>query len=173
MSITRLVTLADAAELAELYLANRDFLAPWEPAREEEFFTPAGQRAVIRAMLDDHRRGDAMPRVILDDDGAIAGRVNLVGIVRGAFQSGNLGYWVSGEANGRGLGTRAVAEIVRIAFDGLDLHRVQAATLVHNERSQHVLGRNGFVRYGVAPDYCKIAGRWQDHVLFQVIRPEA
>jgi len=30
-----------------------------------------------------------------------------------------------------------------------------------------VLARNGFVRIGVAPSYLKIAGRWQDHVLFQ------
>ncbi|WP_026414061.1 GNAT family N-acetyltransferase [Actinomadura oligospora] len=172
MSITRLVTLADAAELADLYRANREFLAPWEPVREERFFTEAGQGDVLAVMLDDHARGRAVPRVILDDDGAIAGRVNLVDIVRGAFQNAHLGYWVSGAANGRGLATRAVAEIVRIAFESLDLHRVQAATLVHNERSQRVLGRNGFVRYGVAPDYCKIAGRWQDHALYQLVRAQ-
>ncbi|MEV5570250.1 GNAT family N-acetyltransferase [Spirillospora sp. NPDC052269] len=172
MSVTRLVTLADAAELADLYSANREFLAPWEPVRQEDFFTEAGQRAGLTVMLDDHAHGRAVPRVIVDDDGAIAGRVSLVDIVRGAFQSGNLGYWVSGTANGRGLATRAVGEIVEIAFDGLGLHRVQAATLVHNERSQRVLGRNGFVRYGIAPDYCKIAGRWQDHALYQAIRAE-
>ncbi|MFC4909126.1 GNAT family N-acetyltransferase [Actinomadura gamaensis] len=171
MSTTRLVTLDDAAELAALYAANREFLAPWEPARDEDFFTEARQRALLAVMLDDHARGKAMPRVILDG-GEIAGRVNLVDIVRGAFQSGNLGYWVSGTANGRGLATRAVADIVRIAFEDLDLHRVQAATLVHNARSQKVLERNGFVRCGLAPDYCKIAGRWQDHVLYQVVRAE-
>ncbi|MFC5182728.1 GNAT family N-acetyltransferase [Actinomadura harenae] len=172
MNITRLVTLADAAELAGAYDANREFLAPWEPVRDEEFYTEAGQRALLEVMLEGHARGTAVPRVILDDTGAIAGRIHLVDIVRGAFQSGNLGYWVSGAANGRGLATRAVGEIVRIAFDGLDLHRVQAATLVHNERSQRVLERNGFARYGLAPDYCKIAGRWQDHALFQAIREE-
>jgi hypothetical protein len=32
-----------------------------------------------------------------------------------------------------------------------------------------VLERNGFVRIGVAPSYLKIAGRWQDHVLFQLV----
>ncbi|MEV4259391.1 GNAT family N-acetyltransferase [Spirillospora sp. NPDC049652] len=172
MSATRLASLADAAELADLYRANREFLAPWEPVRDEEFFTEAGQRAGLRVLLDDHAHGRAVPRLILDSGGAIAGRINLVDIVRGAFQSGNLGYWVSGAANGRGLATRAVGEIVRIAFGELGLHRVQAATLVRNERSQRVLERNGFVRYGLAPDYCKIAGRWQDHVLFQVVRAE-
>ncbi|MCP2343038.1 GNAT family N-acetyltransferase [Actinomadura rupiterrae] len=173
MSVTRPASLGDAAELAELYGQNREFLAPWEPARDEEFFTEAAQRAGLAVMLDEHARGKAVPRMIVDEDGAIAGRINLVDIVRGAFQSGNLGYWVSGKANGRGLATRAVGEIVRIAFEDMDLHRVQAATLVHNARSQKVLERNGFVRYGTAPDYCKIAGRWQDHTLFQLIRPDA
>lgn len=26
---------------------------------------------------------------------------------------------------------------------------------------------NGLVRYGLAPNYLKIAGRWQDHIMFQ------
>jgi ribosomal-protein-alanine N-acetyltransferase len=36
-----------------------------------------------------------------------------------------------------------------------------------------VLLRNGFRAYGVAPEYLKIAGRWQDHVLFHLINPSA
>jgi ribosomal-protein-alanine N-acetyltransferase len=34
-----------------------------------------------------------------------------------------------------------------------------------------VLERNGFVRSGVAPAYLSIAGRWQDHALYQLINP--
>ena len=55
--------------------------------------------------------------------------------------------------------------------DELALHRIEAGTLPHNTASQVVLGRNGFVRYGLAPQYMSIAGRWQDHVLFQVLNP--
>jgi ribosomal-protein-alanine N-acetyltransferase len=49
---------------------------------------------------------------------------------------------------------------------------VEASTLRQNVRSQRVLERNGFVRFGLAPQYLKIAGRWQDHVLWQRVRPE-
>jgi ribosomal-protein-alanine N-acetyltransferase len=38
--------------------------------------------------------------------------------------------------------------------------------------SQQVLRRNGFVPFGVAPHYLYIGGRWQDHVLFQVLAPD-
>ena len=61
--------------------------------------------------------------------------------------------------------------MLRTAFDELGLHRVEAGTLVHNVGSQRVLERNGFVRFGLAPQYLRIAGRWQDHVLFQVLNP--
>jgi len=60
-----------------------------------------------------------------------------------------------------------VGEVLRLAFGELGLHRVQAATLLHNTGSQRVLKRNGFTRIGVAPRYLRIAGEWQDHVLFQ------
>jgi [ribosomal protein S5]-alanine N-acetyltransferase len=109
--------------------------------------------------------------VIVGESGEVAGRINLNNIVRGAFQSGSLGYWVSSAQNGRGLATAAVREMVQLAFGELRLHRVEAGTLLHNVRSQRVLERNGFVRYGMAPQYIKIAGRWQDHALFQLLNP--
>ena len=56
-----------------------------------------------------------------------------------------------------------------IAFGELGLHRVEAGTVPHNARSRAVLERTGFVRFGYAPAYLKIAGEWQDHVLYQVL----
>lgn len=170
MGTTRLVTLADAPDLAELLRVNREFLAPWQPVRDDDYFTVDGQRAVIQGELEQHDMGTTLPHVILDDSGRLVGRITLSGIVRGSFQSCAMGYWVGATDNGRGLATRAVSEIVRIALEELDLHRVQAETLLHNVRSQRVLERNGFVRYGVAPDYLHIAGRWQDHAMYQVVR---
>ena len=60
-----------------------------------------------------------------------------------------------------------------LAFDDLGLHRVQAETLPDNVRSQRVLARNGFVRYGLAPQYLTIAGRWQDFEMYQLLSPHA
>ena len=45
MNVTRLITLDDAAALASLLRVNREFLAPWEPVRPEEYFTVEGQLA--------------------------------------------------------------------------------------------------------------------------------
>jgi ribosomal-protein-alanine N-acetyltransferase len=170
MRPTRLITPEDAAVLAELLRANRDFLAPWEPVRSESYFTVAGQRAVAVCALAMYEQGLTAPRVILDEAGQVAGRVNLNDIVRGAFQSASVGYWLSAAANGRGLATAAVRDMVRVAFGELGLHRVEAGTLLHNLRSQRVLERCGFVRFGVAPSYLNIAGKWQDHALYQLLK---
>jgi [ribosomal protein S5]-alanine N-acetyltransferase len=167
----RLITLDDAPALAELLRANRAFLAPWEPQRDDVYFTDAGQRADIELALARHKQGNALPCVILDQAGAVVGRITLNGIVRGAFQSCSVGYWLSAAATGRGLATTALREVMADAFGELGLHRIQAETLPHNLASQRVLERNGFVRIGMAPTYLKIAGRWQDFILYQVINP--
>jgi ribosomal-protein-alanine N-acetyltransferase len=169
VTVTRLVTPGDAPALAELVRVNRDFLAPWEPARSEDYFTVGGQRAIIGDGLARYQQGTALPHVILGRTGRVVGRITLNGIVRGPFQSCSMGYWVSASDNGRGLATAAVGEIIGVAFADLGLHRIQAETLLHNIRSQRVLEHNGFVRIGVAPAYLNIAGIWQDHILYQVL----
>ena len=54
----------------------------------------------------------------------------------------------------------------------LRLHRVQAGTLVDNLRSQRVLTKSGFVRFGLAEGYLKIAGRWRDHERWAIVADE-
>jgi len=34
-----------------------------------------------------------------------------------------------------------------------------------------VLARNGFKPFGVAPSCLKIAGQWQDHILYHLFNP--
>lgn len=163
----------DIPALAELTRTNRGFLAPTTPLRREHYFTDQGQE---RAALDSLRaaeNGTALPMVIVDAAGSLVGTLNFNSIIRGAFQSASIGYWVSQDRNGEGFASAAVAAAKRVARERLGLHRLQAETLVENEASQRVLIKNGFIQYGQAPDYLKIAGRWREHWLFQVTFPDA
>lgn len=173
MPSIRLLTLDDVPALADLVLRNRTHLEPWEPAREERWYTQKGQLEAVQGALEAQASGTGYPCVILDEGGCLVGRIGLSSIIRGALQSGSVGYWVSTEAGGRGIATAALRSLVTEAFDVLGLHRVQAETLTYNLASQKVLERAGFVRYGLAPDYLRIAGRWQDCELFQYIAPPA
>ena len=171
MTRIRPLTLQDAEPLVDLLHINREFLAPWQPLQAPELFTLAGQRAAIAQLLDAQSRGLVVAHVILDDDDRIVGRVTLSDIARLAFQSCHLGYWVSSPENGRGHASAAVAEIARLAFSQVGLHRIQAGTLLHNLASQRVLERNKFELIGLARRYLNIAGEWQDHLLFQKLAP--
>lgn len=170
--VLRPVRVGDGAELSRAYSANRDHLAPWEPLRPADFFTPAWQEDDARRCVDDAAAGRSIRFVIESTDGEIRGRVNLNNIVRGAFRNADLGYWVDATRLRRGLASRGVAEVAAYARDELRLHRLQAATLLHNAASQRVLADNGFAQIGLAPRYLRIAGEWQDHVLFQLLLEE-
>ncbi|MDR6973282.1 GNAT family N-acetyltransferase [Leifsonia shinshuensis] len=166
--ILRVRSERDAPALAAAYQRNRGHLAPWDPTRTEDFFTEDGQLQQTRELLALRSMDAGLPLVLVDGE-EIAGGMTLSGIVRGAFQSATVGYWLDRNHTGRGLASAALAAVIEASRDQYGLHRIQAATLLANHASQSVLTRAGFERIGVAPKYLQIAGRWQDHVLFQRI----
>ena len=166
--VLRPVRKLDARALTEAFQKNRAHLAPWEPVRPERFYTVQGQQEVITRQRTELGLGTSLP-MVLAKEGTILGLLTISSIVRGAFQNAHLGHWIDRAAQGAGLMTAAVGAAVNIAKQDLGLHRLEAATLLHNNASQRVLEKNGFVSYGVAPAYLRIAGQWQDHRMFQRI----
>lgn len=161
------LTVDHAPALAKAHERNREHLAPWDPVRPAAFFTPTGQTADVVARLDVVRQGLGVSWVLTHGD-EIVGRFNLNNIVRGVLQSCSVGYWIDQDHLGRGLATGCVGYAVEHATL-IELHRLEAGTLLHNVASQGVLRRSGFTAYGVAPEFLFINGAWQDHVLFQRI----
>jgi ribosomal-protein-alanine N-acetyltransferase len=156
----------DAPVMARLYRENREFLRPYEPVRDETFFTERGQRELWDA--NESRRALGLDHLfVIEADGEPVGRVNLNNIIRGVVGSCNLGYFVSRRWNGRGIARRAIGLAVHRGFTQHDLHRVEAGTLLDNLRSQRVLLHNQFRLFGIARRYQRIDGRWPDHALFQ------
>ena len=155
----RPLAVSDARDLLALRIANREFMAPFDPVRPEEFFTLEAQTEIAR-----NAEGQ---RFAILDDGELAGVIALSNVVYETFRSANLGYWVDARRNGRGLATRAVAALVEHAFGPLALHRLEAGTLVDNVASQRVLEKNRFELIGLARNYLHIGGDWRDHLLFQ------
>lgn len=159
---------ADAAGVAEVLERNREYMAPYEPWRAEDFYTEAAQRVRIGELLAARSAGRARPFVLVSADGVV-GTINLQNIVRGALCSGAIGYWIDEAWTGKGLATAALHEVCRIARDEERLHRVEAGTRVGNLASQRVLAKAGFEQHGLAPRYLHVGGDWQDHRLFQLL----
>ena len=161
----RAATGDDAPAYVEYLLRNRAFLAPFEPIRSESAFT---ERAA-RERLTPTERSCAYLALAGEQ---VVGQAMLANFARAAFQSCTLGYGVDEHHNGRGIATRLVRHAVRAAFTDHGLHRVEAGTLLDNRASQRVLEKCGFRRIGISPRHVKIAGRWQDHVLFAITAEE-
>lgn len=136
--------------------ASRDAFAGW-------FDSPATPVAFAR-YLERSRSPSAACRVIRRrDDDALIGAVNLTEIVRGVFQSGHLGYYIGAPYQGQGYMTEALGLMLRLAFGGLRLHRIEANVQPGNTASLALIRRAGFLREGCSTRYLKVGGRWRDH----------
>ncbi|MEA2319056.1 MAG: hypothetical protein QOD44_3245 [Solirubrobacteraceae bacterium] len=164
----RPTALDDAAEQLDLRRRNRDHTGPWDPARDESFFTMAGQRLELELDQRAWAAGSAFAFAVLatDERDRLIGRVALANVVRGPWQNATLGYWVDRDAGRRGHATRAVRLVLGYAFDHLGLHRVQPAIIPRNAASLRVASKVGFRHEGRALRYLKINGAWEDHDIF-------
>ncbi len=151
---------------AELTRANRD-----SRRLHRGLVRPPLGAADFARYLARSRRPDAMCLLVCRrGDGAIAGAINLSEIVRGAFQSAYVGYYVVARFAGQGFMTEALRLMLRQAFDRLGLHRVEANIQPGNTPSLRLVRRAGFAREGFSRRYLKIAGRWRDHERWALLR---
>jgi [ribosomal protein S5]-alanine N-acetyltransferase len=158
----------DASEQLRLRLANRQHTGPWDPVRDESFYTEAGQRLELDLDQRSWAAGNAYAFAVLEIDAGdrLIGRVALANIVRGPWQNATLGYWIDERSGGRGHATRAVRLALRFAFEHAGLHRVQPAIIPRNDRSVRVAEKVGFRHEGRALRYLKINGVWEDHDIY-------
>jgi hypothetical protein len=84
---------ADAAQFTDLLGRNRDYFRSGEPERRDAYYTLDAQRRLIEQAVEARRAGNALMFVI-EEDGQLAGRINLNSLIRGAFQSASVGYLV-------------------------------------------------------------------------------
>jgi ribosomal-protein-alanine N-acetyltransferase len=134
--------------------ANRAFFAATIGDRGDDYFTEFPARH--RALLAEQEAGAGAFYVLVADDGAVLGRVNLFDI---AHHTAVLGYRLAEHATGRGLATAAVRDLCRRAASDHDLHTLRAAAAHDNPASQRVLTKTGFVPTGPATPGGR-AGTW-------------
>jgi ribosomal-protein-alanine N-acetyltransferase len=171
--LLRAPVLGDYAQWARLREESRDFLSPWEPIWPVDDLTKLSFRRRIKRYQREIRNGTGYPFFIFSPDGeTLFGGLTLAQLQRGVTQSAVLGYWMGMHYAGKGLMGAAVRAVIGYAFDTLHLNRIEAACLPHNVASTRLLEKVGFTREGYARKYLCIDGRWQDHVLYGLIRDD-
>lgn len=153
----------DEARYVDLVRVSRDFHRPWQPippADAPDAASPEGFRAWLAGAEDPRVEHLLLCR---NGDGALVGRFHLNEVVRGAFQSAYLSYWVGSAFAGQGLMSEGMDLMLGHAFGPLGLHRVEANIQPANAPSLALVRRAGFRREGFSERYLKIAGDWADH----------
>jgi ribosomal-protein-alanine N-acetyltransferase len=159
--VPELVRLAGAREIADTTLSIPH---PYGPADAEQFM--ARQREA-------GARGDELVLAIRRrDDGRLVGCIGLREIDRTHLQA-ELGYWVGVPYWGQGFATEAAQAVVRYGFETLGLNRIYAHHMTRNPSSGRVLGRIGMHREGVLRQRVLKWGRFEDVVIYAVVRSDA
>lgn len=73
---------------------------------------------------------------------------------------------------GRGYGTDAQRQLISYLFRTTDVHRIQSDTALDNPAEQRALERIGMRREGTVRGAEFRGGRYHDHALYGILRPE-
>ncbi|WP_109125596.1 ribosomal protein S5-alanine N-acetyltransferase [Dyella sp. C11] len=172
-AVLRLVDVADAWKLLRYREQNREHLAPWEPLRDEAYYTLDHCVQTLAESREAARLDRAYPFFAMDLSGQeILASFTFANVVRGAFQACHLGYSIALRRQGQGLMQEILETALAWAFRDLDMHRVMANYMPRNDRSGKLLERLGFEREGYAKRYLQIAGVWEDHILTSRVRDD-
>ncbi|URZ02641.1 GNAT family N-acetyltransferase [Clostridium felsineum] len=161
----KVLTPEDAESMLQYYIRNKEHLKPFEPEREESFYTFEAQKQMLIENYKQFINGDGTNFGIYNDNKLI-GKIQISGTIYGVFKSGIIGYSIDKDYQGRGYMKESVKITEAYAFGVMNLHRVEASTLVDNLRSQKVLLGCGFEKLGLNKNYLFINGKWQDHITF-------
>lgn len=100
---------------------------------------------------------------------AIVGAIGLHGLDWGA-RSAQIGYWLTPDAVGRGICTRAAAALTSHAFAHLDINRLEIRCVVENRRSRAVAERLGYAFEGTLAEAYFLQGVFRDIALYAMTK---
>lgn len=173
--MVRPLVASDFAAWTEVRRRNAEWLRIWEPSSQPSPADPARDRNLFnnRCTTRERERQQGIAYGFgIFVDGAFCGEINLNNVVRGAFQSAYVGYWIDQARAGRSYMPEAVVVVSRFAFEDLHLHRLEIDIIPRNSNSRRVLEKLRYREEGVAERFLEINGVWEDHVRYGITAEE-
>lgn len=139
------ISLDDVQAIFNTINMERAYLRKWLPfvdgtLQENDTF------GYVQQVLEE----DEIVYTIFDNDDF----VGLIGFknIDETNKKAEIGYWLSESAQGKGIITLSVRELLLYAFDEIDINKIQIKVAVDNERSRRVPERLGFKLEGIELD---------------------
>ena len=159
----------DFTAWSDVRLRNGDWLLVWEPKRSEYIVDQARDREAFERRCvarDRERQAGTAYTLGLFVDNRFVGEVNLNNVMRGAMQSGTIGYWIDRQRAGNGFVAEGVVALARFAFEDLKLHRLEVCIIPRNANSKRIVEKLNFRLEGLAERFLEINGVWEDHLRY-------
>jgi len=87
-------------------------------------------------------------------------------------KNAELGYWLAEPFWGKGIITKAIAQMVEYGFKSFDINRIFARPFGSNKASQRVLEKAGFVLEARFENTLYKNGRYEDELVYAVRKPD-
>ena len=130
-------------------------------------YTPGAAREFIERSALAAERDENYVFAICSHSEELLGVINLRPSARHC--SGHLGYWMGAPYRDCGYTTEAVRQVIRFAFETLNLHRVHTACMAVNEASARVLLKAGLQQEGISRQAFFKDGVFHDLLQFGVV----
>lgn len=157
-----------AAEVLHFYQNNKDFLRPYEPAKNPGFYSLEFQQTNLSFeynafVKSRHLRlwmyEKAFPDIPI-------GTVCFSNFLRGAFSSCMIGYKTDKDHLHHGYMLEALSFLLPLVCWEYHFHRIEAYVMPDNEPSIQLLEKLTFHREGLLHDFAQINGQWENHYIY-------
>lgn len=161
---------SQASLLFDYVNEERAFLKPWEPARNDAYYSMEVCELRVQEMRRDFLEENAVVLCLLsEDESRMLAYSNYSNIIRGVFCACSLGYSLRESEQGKGVITQALSAGIDYMHKQQNIDRIQANYMPRNDKSGAVLARLNFKKEGFAERYLKIDGVWEDHILTALV----
>lgn len=140
---------------------------------DEQFDTDVMTRewfeALIKRRENEAETDYAYKFQIFDKEtGRSLGYCNIYPHYREDFQYAHIGYAIHNNYWGNGYATECVGALIKIGFEQLNLHRLEAHVNLDNPASKRVLLKAGFTYEGIRKSFIYEDGKWTDNEIYYI-----
>jgi len=111
------------------------------------------------------------PTYIIKDNSIIVGIIGFHPIDK-SNKIGEIGYWLSEDAQGSGTITLSCKELIKIGFEELELNRIQIPAAEKNIKSRSIPERLNFTFEGIIRDRENLYGNFVNHAMYSILKAE-
>lgn len=160
----RLIHPDDTEQLLALINANRTRISNYFQKTSKAVYDKSSSKAYIKASIKAANLKEHYCFVIEDPLEHKLSGVIFLKKFDWAIPKCELGYFIDKDKEGKGITTKALAEIINYCFDSLKLNKLFLRAAVDNFQSKKVAEKNGFITEGILRKDFKT----QDGVLIDV-----